>query len=79
MNQHSANREISDDGLTLVDGLLAKLKRTDLILFNVIKWRYVYNESYKEIVKRLGKKSPKVAGTYLFNAETRFEGLIWQS
>lgn len=66
-----------DENLILeVDASLAKLKSKNAILFSVIKWRYVYNESYKEITERLGKKSPKIAGNYLASAENQLEELL---
>ena len=75
-NKSLNNIRLSDVALVQVDGVLALLKKENIELFQVIKWRYAYNENYREIVKRLGKRSPKIAGKYLFEAESRFEKIL---
>lgn len=64
---------LSDEELMDVDKVMAKLKQINLTLFNVIKWRFVYGDSYRTITKKLHKRSAKVAGQYLDDALNLFD------
>lgn len=68
--------QVDEESILEIDKSLSILKAKNNLLFSVVKWRYVYNESYKEIIKRLGKKSPKIAGNYLACAEHELEEIL---
>lgn len=66
---------LTEDDYLQVDRAIARLKQKDLTLFNIIKWRFVYRETYRQITKRLGKKSPKVAGRMI---DIAVESFSWE-
>lgn len=68
--------QVDEERILEIDKSLALLKAKNNLLFSVVKWRYVYNESYMEITHRLGKRSPKVAGEYLRSAENELEDIL---
>lgn len=63
---------LSDEDYLQVDQAIARVKQKDMNLFNVIKWRFVYRETYRQITQRLGMKSPKVAGRMIEEAIESF-------
>lgn len=75
-NSHYVAEWASEDDLMFVDDVLAQLKKQDEMLFNVIKWRFAYAETYKQIVTRLKRKSPKVAEQRITKAVCLFGALI---
>lgn len=64
---------MTDDELLDVDKTMAQLKQINATLFNVIKWRFVYGDSYRTITRKLHKRSAKVAGRYLDEALSLFD------
>lgn len=66
---------LTEDELMKVDKTVARIKQENLTLFNVIKWRFVYRDSYRVITKKLNKRSAKVAGKYLDMAFSLFDKL----